>query len=285
MNVFIKNGILALANVVNLDPNGWFQGHVGASFLAGAALLKSHALSKESSRSLKSRLEKQAEKYQDLLVPLEPSEFTSDYTPIIEAIALNSQQLSRSGHGVIYGALFLKTVSSHQVRVTKKAVSNIAKLILNGTSDKWDRYFGLDDYRQYPLPNIKVPDIKSLCALAVTRSTRDVCLDADGYFFTGEKIHGVTHAHAILLLDELGLHDLAQKASQQLVKQLELNELAPKSGLQFAHPKRFDLSDPTIWDIGFKDEHQIKLAYSYFELSQKLNKKLPDINHLWGAIS
>ncbi|MDC9598501.1 hypothetical protein [Xenorhabdus anantnagensis] len=191
MDIFIKNGILALANVVELDPNGWFQGHIGASFLAGSALLKSNALSKESSHSLKTRLEQQAEKYCDLLAPLEPSEFTSDYTPILEAIKLNSLQLSRSGHGVIYGALFLKTVSSNQVEVTTKAVSNIVKLILNGASDKWDRYFGLDDYRQYLLPSSDIPDIKSLCTLAVARSTRDVCLDANGYFFTGEKIHGI----------------------------------------------------------------------------------------------
>ncbi|MDC9588226.1 hypothetical protein PSI23_02570 [Xenorhabdus sp. XENO-10] len=70
MDIFIKNGILALANVIELDPNGWFQGHIGASFLAGSALLKSNALSKESSHSLKARLDQQAEKYHDLLVPL-----------------------------------------------------------------------------------------------------------------------------------------------------------------------------------------------------------------------
>ncbi|WP_237387626.1 hypothetical protein [Xenorhabdus sp. Sc-CR9] len=31
-----------------------------------------------------------------------------------------------------------------------------------------------------------------------------------------------------------------------------------------ALPTYFDLSDFTIWDTGFRDDHQIKLAYSYF---------------------
>ncbi|WP_232370278.1 hypothetical protein [Xenorhabdus lircayensis] len=44
-----------MANMIELDPAGWFQGHVEASFLAGSALLKSNALSKESSRRLKKK--------------------------------------------------------------------------------------------------------------------------------------------------------------------------------------------------------------------------------------
>ncbi|WP_448623115.1 hypothetical protein [Dickeya fangzhongdai] len=36
MTMFIESGVTALANVVEQDGQGWFQGHVGASFLAGA---------------------------------------------------------------------------------------------------------------------------------------------------------------------------------------------------------------------------------------------------------
>ncbi|MBD2825501.1 hypothetical protein [Xenorhabdus szentirmaii] len=285
MDNYEEAGILALANVINLEPAGWFQGHIGASLLAGASLLKSNALPMKAHRNLKARLEKIIEKHHDLFMPLEPSEITSDYSPVIEAIELNSHQLSRSGHGIIYGTLFLKAVSNHQIELTKNAVSNISKLILNVASDKWDRYFGVSDYRQYPHSKMDIPDIKTLCTLAVKYSSHDVYLDDQGYFFTGEKIHGITHAHAILLLEELGYHKIARQASQQLLKQLELNKLAPESGLKPAIPKRFDLSNPDIWGEHFKDEHQIKLAHSYFELLQKLDKKLPAIDNLWGAIN
>ncbi|WP_323868233.1 hypothetical protein [Xenorhabdus szentirmaii] len=40
MDNYEEAGILALANVINLEPAGWFQGHIGASLLAGASLLK-----------------------------------------------------------------------------------------------------------------------------------------------------------------------------------------------------------------------------------------------------
>ncbi|MGF1698723.1 hypothetical protein L4D09_00085 [Photobacterium makurazakiensis] len=285
MDIFVKNGILALANVVECDRTGWIQGHVGVSLLAGSALLKSGVLPKASYDSLKSRLQKQIEKYEHLLKPLESSQLTSDYTAILNAIELNTRQLSRSGHGVIYGALFLKAISNNDINVSEITVSNIAKLIVNCTEDNWGRYFGLVDYRQYKHSNLTEKDIRTLCSLAVTRSSSNVYLDTSDYFFAGEKIHGITHAHAVFILNELGYTDLASKAASQLLIQLDLNDLKPDSGLKLAQPKRFELSDPTLWGVGFNDEHQIKLAQSYSELSTELNIQLSDIDDLWGAVN
>ncbi|MGF1877310.1 hypothetical protein L4D77_18555 [Photobacterium frigidiphilum] len=76
------------------------------------------------------------------------------------------------------------------------------------------------------------------------------------------------------LLNELGYTDLARKAALQLFTQLDLNDLKPESGLPLAQPKSFELPDPTVWGIGFKNEHQIKLAQSYSELSIKLKMPL-----------
>jgi hypothetical protein len=285
MDIFVKNGILALANVVECDRAGWIQGHVGSSLLAGSALLKSGVLSEASYDSLQSRLQKQIEKYEHLLKPLESSQLTSDYTAILNAIAQNTCQLSRSGHGVIYGALFLKAISTNDINVSEIAVLNIAKLIVNCTEDNWGRYFGLVDYRQYKLSDITEIDISTLCALAVTRSSSNVYLDTSDHFFAGEKIHGITHAHAVFLLNELGYTDLARKAALQLFIQLDLNDLKPDSGLQSAQPKSFELSDPMVWGVGFKDEHQIKLAQSYSELSTELNIQLSELDYLWGAVN
>ena len=47
------------------------------------------------------------------------------------------------------------------------------------------------------------------------------------YFFAGEKLHGITHAQALLDLSLLGYPELAKKGLPGLNKQLELVEKRP----------------------------------------------------------
>ncbi|WP_027712589.1 hypothetical protein [Dickeya chrysanthemi] len=284
MTILIEIGITALANVVVQDKSGWFQGHVGASFLAGAALLESGLLPPPAADSLRTRLARQQQKYRALLTPLPTSDVTTDYTPLLDAIARNTRQLSRSGHGVIYGALLLDAVQRTPVTMTKNAVANIARLIDNCASDGWGRYAGIADYRTFQLPTSARVDIEALCVLAVQRSTQQVYHDADGYFLTGEKIHGVTHAHAIYLLHALGYDELAAQAASQLIVQLELNDRLPDTDIRRAQPKPFSAADTAVWADAFSDEHQIKLAYSYLDLCRKIRQPLARLDNLWGAI-
>ncbi|WP_318498489.1 hypothetical protein [Photobacterium leiognathi] len=286
MTQFVDKGILALANVVEIDSNAWFQGHTGAALLAGNSLLHSGALNDLAKQSLQERLAQFADDNQHLMNPLAASPETIDYSKVVNAIALNAQQLCHSGHGVIYGALFLNAVTNNNVVVTERMVTNIAKLIINCMDDNWGRYYGLADYREYQptsLLNKGEIDIHQLCILAVTRSTQDLHNNTDEHFFSGDKLHGITHSHAIFLLDKLGYKELAQQAAQQSLIQLELNDRKPESGLKKVVPKLFDLSDPNIWGRDFNDDHQIKLAHSYVELSININQPLAKLDNLWGA--
>ncbi|WP_419205854.1 hypothetical protein [Photobacterium leiognathi] len=286
MTQFVDKGILALTNVVEIDSNSWFQGHTGAALLAGDSLLHSGALNDLVKQSLQERLAQFADDNQYLMNPLAASPKTTDYSKVVNAIALNAQQLCHSGHGIIYGALFLNAVTNNNVVVTERMVTNIAKLIINCMDDNWGRYYGLTDYRQYQptsLSNKGEIDIHQLCILAVTRSTQDLHYNTDEHFFSGDKLHGITHAHAIFLLDKLGYKELAQQAAQQSLIQLELNDRKPESGLKKVIPKPFDLSDPNIWGRDFNDDHQIKLAHSYVELSININQPLAKLDNLWGA--
>ncbi|WP_318510053.1 hypothetical protein [Photobacterium leiognathi] len=286
MTQFVDKGILALANAVEIDSNAWFQGHTGAALLAGNSLLHSGALNDLAKQSLQERLAQFVDDNQHLMNPLAVSPETTDYSKVVNAIALNAQQLCHSGHGIIYGTLFLNAVTNNNVVVTERMVTNIAKLIINCMDDNWGRYYGLTDYRQYQptsLSNKGEIDIHQLCILAVTRSTQDLHHNTDKHFFSGDKLHGITHAHAIFLLDKLGYKELAQQAAQQSLIQLELNDRKPESGLKKVIPKPFDLSDPNIWGRDFNDDHQIKLAHSYVELSININQPLAKLDNLWGA--
>ncbi|WP_305420096.1 hypothetical protein [Photobacterium leiognathi] len=286
MTQFVDKGILVLANVVEINSDAWFQGHTGAALLAGNSLLHSGVLNDLAKQSLQERLAQFVDDNQYLMHPLAASPKTTDYSKVVNAIALNAQQLCHSGHGIIYGALFLNAVTNNKVVVTERMVTNIAKLIINCMDDNWGRYYGLTDYRQYQptsLSNKGEIDIHQLCILAVTRSTQDLHHNTDEHFFSGDKLHGITHAHAIFLLDKLGYKELAQQAAQQSLIQLELNDRKPESGLKKVIPKPFDLSDPNIWGRDFNDDHQIKLAHSYVELSININQPLAKLDNLWGA--
>jgi hypothetical protein len=284
MKAFLAQGITAMASVVALDMNNWFNGHIGASLLAGAGLLRSGQLSPEAASALSLCLQRQLERYKPFFACVDNSPISYDYTPVIDAIELNSQQLSRSGHGIIYGSLFLDAVINGGITASKMQIDNIARLIRNCAEDKWSRYYGIDDYRAFE-PQIKPVDIEHLCRLAVEKSTQDVFLDADGYFFSGEKVHAITHAQAILLLQHNGFDQQARQAATQLAKQLILNDRRPTSGLISASPKRFDLTDKSTWESHLKDEHQIKLVYSYTYLTSALSGSLPKLDLLWGAIN
>ncbi|PSV58362.1 hypothetical protein [Photobacterium sp. GB-3] len=286
MEQFIDKGMLALANVVEVDSTAWFQGHTGAALLAGDALLNGGALNNVSKKSLQAMLVQFTDDNQHLMNPLSNSLETTDYSEVVNAIALNAQQLCHSGHGIIYGALFLNAVANSNVVVTQRMVSNIAKLIVNCMDDNWGRYYGLADYRQYQpssLLNKGEIDIQQHCVIAVERSTQDIYHNNDEHFFAGDKLHGITHAHAISLLDKLGHKKLAQQAAQQSLIQLELNDRKPESGLKKVIPQHFDLSDPNIWGHDF-NEHKIKLVHSYVELSAQSHQPLAKLDNLWGAV-
>ncbi|MCG3866352.1 MULTISPECIES: hypothetical protein [unclassified Photobacterium] len=287
MRQFVDKGILALANVVEIDSNVWFQGHIGAALLAGDSLLHSGALNDLAKQSLQERLAQFVDDNQHLMNPLAASPKTTDYGKVVNAIALNAQQLCHSGHGIIYGTLFLNAVANNNVVVTQRMVSNIAKLIVNCMDDNWGRYYGLVDYRQYQPSNLLNKgeiDIQQHCVIAVERSTQDIYHNTDEHFFAGDKLHGITHAHAIFLLDKLGYKELAQQAVQQSLIQLELNDRKPESGLKKVIPQSFDLSDPNILGHDFNDDHQIKLVHSYVELSININQPLAKLDNLWGAV-
>ncbi|KJF81972.1 hypothetical protein [Photobacterium angustum] len=286
MEQFIDKGILALANVVEVDSTAWFQGHTGAALLAGDALLNDGTLNNVSKKSLQAMLVQFTDDNQHLMNPLADSPETTDYSEVVNAIALNAQQLCHSGHGIIYGALFLNAVANNNVVVTERMVSNIAKLIVNCMDDNWGRYYGLADYRLYQPSNLLTKgeiDIQQHCVIAVERSTQDIYHNTDEHFFAGDKLHGITHAHAIFLLDKLGYKELAQQAAQQSLIQLELHDRKPESGLKKVIPQPFDLSDPNIWGHDF-NEHQIKLVHSYVELSAQSNQPLAKLDNIWGAV-
>lgn len=99
---------------------------------------------------------------------------------------------------------------------------------------------------------------------------RDQMIDGSRFFFAGEKLHVVTHAHALLWLAELGFEEqtraglIAQRHFVQLARQVPPGDVAPVA------PGPIDPSDPDFWKLVGDPWHDIKFAHAISELSQGL---------------
>ncbi|MGF1736953.1 hypothetical protein [Photobacterium satsumensis] len=287
-HAFLRQGLTALANTVNQDPNGWFQGHIGASVIAGTFLLDSGDLNAETREALLIRLNTIVEQHPEFFRELPDSLLISPHS-LIAQLDQCANSLSRSGHGVIYGTLTLKTITEAPELAQESILNAVIQLMENTKQDKWDRYYGIRDYRQY-LSETKYSDItiEQACEKAIYMSGQNVFLDSDDHFFTGEKIHGITHAQAVMELKRLGFDELAHKAVKQVLLQLDLNEKHPSVGLSQPKPKEFDLNLPELWSEGFTEFHQIKLAYSANEIFKGLGDssvRPSALASLWGAVN
>ncbi|UJF17472.1 hypothetical protein L0B53_01505 [Vibrio sp. SS-MA-C1-2] len=290
MNKHMTQGINALASVVENEKNGWFGGHIGAALIAGSELLNSKTLSESGKAALHKRLDQISDQYKNEILTFEHilDQYTDDFSPILNALEISTTNLSHSGHGTIYGALFLTAAQGN--KVTMKQVENVASLIINCQQDRGNRYAGIDDYRNHPLTDSTLA-IEQQNALegewiyqyAVNQSTQDIHYDNNDHFLAGEKVHGITHAQALYQLEVLGYSMLAEQGKQVLLRQLILNNQKPDNKLIKVKAKNFDLTSSNLTVKDFNDLHQIKLAYSYQQLESKLSLPLNKLDNLWGS--
>lgn len=284
MDYYKEKGLHALANVAHVDNTGWFHGHIGASLITGAYLLESGLLSSYAETSLQARLDIIIESYSDYFQPITRSCFT-DLTPIENVLDTCTKQLSFAGYGFIYGTLALRVLHQFPELADRNITNNIAQLVHNCQKDKWSKYYDLNNrhnYQSISRQNITVFDI---CQLAVEKSAQPMFLNSNQHFFTGEKIHGITHAYAIYQINKLGYKHIAHDALKKIVKQIELDERI-LGKLTSPDGKRFDLYDPAIWEEqDCADKHLLKLTYSFCEMALELKLDSRCLHKLWGAIS
>ena len=136
MEKFVEAGVNALANVVEINESNWFQGHIGASLIAGSFLLKDEKISEEARLALIERLEAIIVKNYEYFSPLKNST-RSSIDILLNSLTKSSKGLSRSGHGLIFGALTLDAIKEFNLSFSEAVIKNISKLVLNCTEDNW----------------------------------------------------------------------------------------------------------------------------------------------------
>jgi hypothetical protein len=268
MNSYIASGLTALSRNAELNGKRWFIGHIGAAVMAGGFLLENGRISEEARHLLRGQLDEVMAENEPFFVPFEEAP-TVPLTRLLAAIEQNCSTLSMSGHGVIYGTLALRALDAFPGMATAALIDGIIPTLESTRQDDPARYYGIEDYREYR-PRRMDTDLEVAAQRAYRMSCENIAdnqtLAGRYYFFAGEKLHGITHAQALLNLSSLGYPELAARGLANLNKQLELNEQQPE-GLEKAGGLSLNVLDQSFWRHKFKDLHSIKLAYSSIELN------------------
>ena len=271
----LSKGITALSNAGNI---GWFHGHFGAAVIASELFISENEVDSEIGSLVRNRAEKIITNQPSLFheLPSHPTD-TQWKERILEGLNKNLNKLRTSGHGVIYGALVLKVLSKNEKLATKPIIDGVVKLLDLATHDNLNRYYGIENYDNVKVqPEDKIPEYKSeLDLIRASFQELDIIypnqtINGKTYFFTGCKLHAITHAHALSILIELGYTDLAKRGYENHRLQLRLNRHTPPNLQTLKVDKLYDPLQKSYWEREIDEPHYFKFPYSVLNLFKKL---------------
>ena len=268
IEAFERAGIAALVHAG--ESKNWFAGHFGATLIAGARLLREPELDGSAGLALHKKLDEIRNAHRDWFLPLEnSSETLVGVEPILMVLRKSADTLRKAGHPTIYMSAALWVLAHHRELATGRVVEALIQLHDAARMDDPTRHYGYDDYfAEIENEPAWVSDGAgdSLAGLraafnAMDHLVPDGLIDGRHYFLTGEKVHLVTHAYAILTLEELGHVDLAALANRAQRSFLRLTAASDRLEAPEMTPATKTPLDQEFWQTEVGDPaHLIKLA-------------------------
>jgi len=285
----VLKGLTALARA---GATSWFDGHFGAATLAGALLLERADLSAEVKSGVSDQIRRAEDAKPPLFIPFETTALHPEpEAALLEALLPNLEKLSISGHGIIYGVAALRAVRENPELGTREIIDGIVQLLGRTLVDKRNRYYGVENYQTLPLETQTYASVEAMAMDAFAES-KVLCLDGKVgeafYYFTAEKLHGLTLAHALRTLWDLGYRELATKGFAVHKTALKLNRMSPPDAQNRRNVGPFGVTpfQASYWKKDHFDDHGLKLAAATLELLDGLTAdqraQVYDSNTFWG---
>lgn len=219
-----------------------YLGHFGSAMLAAYFMCDELDLPPETKEAIGSATRHIIAREQDLFRESAPDE---QHAPelienLLSRLSEYAGRLSRSGHTTIIGMFALKAFRAQPNLITPRRVQGILELFDTYQREREEpRYYGSPlGYRDVQLDNRDaIPKYKSALealAFAIREAAviyPDVVIGDLTYYFMGEKLHAITHAHAIYELDCMGHQNIAVRALEALRLQVKLNRMSPSPEL------------------------------------------------------
>ena len=271
----LSRGTAALSKASDF---GWFHGHFGAAVIASELFISENELSNEISLLVRNRAQKIITSQPALFYELSSEPIDTQWKEkVLKGLNKNLEKLRTSGHGIIYGALALKILTKNEKFAIRPIVDGIIKLLDLTTHDNLNRYYGIENYDDVKIEaQDKIPTYKNeldlirASFLELNAIYPDQTIGGKTYFFTGCKLHAITHAHALCTLAELGYSDLAKKGYENHRLQLKLNRHTPPKPETLKVDKLFHPLKKDYWEREIDEPHYFKFPYSVLNLLKKL---------------
>ena len=273
---YLEKGLTGLSRALE---RGWFHGHYGAAAICAALLWDEHAMHGRAAAAMREQVDRMIAEWSDLFVPWpdEPAQ-PAPVACIAERTAESITELRQSGHNVIFGALALRALHEAPHLARPSIVDGICRLLdtfRDGPPGQgWYGGEGWrNDVRVDPAPDIPPYDGSQ----AVTDAVMNVLARYDrvrrnGY---GGEVHVLTHAAALVELDELGYGDLARQGYVAHRVHIALRRTLPYPApvkREFQTPAPDDPLSAAYWESEAAPRnhwawgHNLKMLYAFYHL-------------------
>jgi hypothetical protein len=262
---YLALGLLALAKA---QERGWARGHHGAAVIASYFFCLEHGLDERTVHALRKQVDAFVAHRKAEFPVLDPGPGEADPGPILEQLNAHIHELRSGGHDAIYASLALRALDELPHYATPKIVDGI-RLLLVSFVETLPVVAETDWQREHPVPGYQSTE-------DLVHATREALLRPWDHVLAvgaGQVVHWVTHADALVTLEELGHADLARRgyaAHQRYLHQgVESGtspgpEIAP---IDWLSPPYWESEAPRTpqkgtWFFG----HSFKLPYSLLRL-------------------
>ncbi|MGH7162619.1 MAG: hypothetical protein ACREID_03975 [Planctomycetota bacterium] len=262
---YLARGLVAMSDA---HRRGWVQGHLGAAVVASYYFCRENGLDERTSRALRAQVDAFIERRRPDFPSANPGGGAADPAPIVEQLDRDIPRLRSGGHNAIYASLALRALRDLPEFATPSVVEGIRRLLEVYAATARPVAESRHNL-EHPLPPYRgAQDIAAVTLRATLRPWSHVMeVGASGV------VHWVTHAEALVTLDELGYGDVARRG--HAAHQLQINR--PVEGDETPAPERapVDWLGPEYWESDAPRRvlgdtwlfgHSFKLPYSLFRL-------------------
>ncbi|NNC38075.1 MAG: hypothetical protein HKO02_11495 [Hyphomonadaceae bacterium] len=297
IKTIIEQGLTGLANAGTINSGHWFVGHFGAEVLSLAFLILSGRIEKNTEPLVYDRIEevlKVQAKFFETPLPKQNSSNSPILEDFVKAVDHSISNLCVDGHNTIFSALALRGFSLFPELARPEIIQGLIDLLKACESAGFDRYYGLAAASfvdptllekfafRSPLQAVNV-------ALSLHREViTDREVDGEFYFFSGSRLHLITHAHALLTLHQLGYSNLVKSGLPSFSKHCICIDASavPKGAQPYTVKQQLDPRQAGFWRRSKSNSHHGKLAYSVLEIFAALPQanqaeSLKDLSSYW----
>jgi hypothetical protein len=207
MKSIVERGLIGLSNAGVLNGGNWFVGHFGAEVLSLAFMLSNKRIEKSAESLVFERIEKVLNTHSQLFetpLALKSAVKSLKLEDFEKKVENSISNLCVDGHHTIYSALALRGLSEYPELARPEIIHGLIALLDACEATGFDRYYGLE-HTSFADENLieKFTFNSPLTAVEVAFSQHSEVItdrEVDGafYFFSGSRLHLVTHAQALL---------------------------------------------------------------------------------------